>query len=153
MSGREITVSRVVHAAPEQVWAVLTDLDAAPTTLRGVSRVERVAGPAYDVGTRWRETRRVLGKEETQEMEVTETSPAETTTVEARSGGVDYRTVFTLAPEGDGTLLTVCFGASHPDPTWLQRVTAAVFGSVGAAMTTRLLAQDLADIAAVAEKG
>ncbi|HET6562717.1 MAG TPA: SRPBCC family protein [Marmoricola sp.] len=151
MPGREITVSRVVHAAPEQVWAVLTDLDAAPTTLRGVSRVERVAGPAYDVGTRWRETRRILGKEETQELEVTAAEEPRRTTVEARSGGVEYRTVFTLEPADEGTLLSVCFGASHPDPTWLQRVTAAVFGPMGAAMTTKLLAQDLADIAAVAE--
>jgi carbon monoxide dehydrogenase subunit G len=153
MSAREITVSRHVHATPEEVWAVLTDLDAAPTTLRGVSRVERVAGPAYDVGTRWRETRRILGKEETQEMEVTASAPARRTTVEARSGGVEYRTVFTLEPAEEGSLLTVCFGASHPDPTWLQRVTAAVFGPVGAALTAKLLAQDLADIAVVAERG
>ncbi len=151
MSGREVTASRVVHATPEEVWAVLIDLDAAPTTLRGVSRVERVAGPAYDVGTRWRETRRILGKEETQELEVKAAEAPRRTTIEAQAGGVDYRTVFTLEPAEDGTLLSVCFGASHPDPTWLQRVTTAVFGPVGAALTTKLLTQDLADIAAVAE--
>jgi uncharacterized protein YndB with AHSA1/START domain len=151
MAGRELTVSRVVHASPEEVWQVLTDLEGAPTTLRGVTRVELLDGAAYDVGTRWTETRKILGKEETQTMEVTGCDPPHRTVVESRSTGVLYRTVFTLQPAEDGTELSVCFGASHPDPTLLQRVTVAVFGRVGAALTSRLLAQDLEDIAARVE--
>jgi carbon monoxide dehydrogenase subunit G len=151
MAGRELTVSRVVHASPEEVWQVLTDLEGAPETLRGVSRVEVLEGSTYDVGTRWAETRRILGKEETQTMEVTGCDPPHRTVVESRSAGVLYRTMFSLEPAEDGTLLTVCFGASHPDPTLLQRVTVAVFGRVGEALTSRLLAQDLEDIAARAE--
>ena len=151
MAGRELTVSRLVHASPEEVWQVLTDLEGAPATLRGVTRVEVLDGASYDVGTRWTETRKILGKEETQTMEVTGCDPPHRTVVESRSTGVLYRTVFTLQPAEGGTELNVCFGASHPDPTLLQRVTGAVFGRVGAALTSRLLAQDLEDIAARAE--
>jgi uncharacterized protein YndB with AHSA1/START domain len=153
MAARELTVSRVVRAPAAAVWAVVTDLEHAPETLRGVTRVEIHEGAAYDVGTRWTETRRMLGKEESQTMEVTASDPPRSTTVEARAAGVDYRTVFTLEPAEEGTLLTVCFGASHPDPNLLQRLTATLFGRVGAAVTSRLLAQDLADIAARAEDG
>ena len=85
-------------------------------------------------------------------MEVAESDPPLSTTVTARSRGVDYRTVFTLEPVEDGTLLTVRFGATHPDPNLLQRLTATLFNPVGAAVTTRLLNQDLADIAARAER-
>jgi uncharacterized protein YndB with AHSA1/START domain len=152
MAGREITVSRVIHASPETVWSVLTDIDAAPRTLRGVSRVERVSGEGYDVGTRWRETRRILGKEDTQEMYVTEVDAPRRTTIEAGASGVRYRTVMTVEPTEQGSLLSVCFGASHPDPNLLQRVTVAVFGAVGTVMTTRLLNQDLEDIARAAEE-
>jgi carbon monoxide dehydrogenase subunit G len=151
MAARELTVSRVVHASAQEVWQVLTDLEGAPETLRGVSKVEVLEGSTYDVGTRWAETRRMLGKEETQTMEVTGCDPPHRTVVEARSAGVLYRTTFSLEPAEDGTELTVCFGASHPDPTLLQRVTVAVFGRVGEALTSRLLAQDLEDIAARAE--
>lgn len=151
MAGHQITLSRVVHADPERVWAVLTDLDHAPETLRGVTRIERVAGPAYDVGTTWRESRRLFGREETQEMTVSEVIPRQRTTVTAATGGVDYTTVFTLAPREDGTEITMTFGADHPDPTLLQRVTSTVLGPVGIKVTSRLLTQDLEDIARRAE--
>jgi uncharacterized protein YndB with AHSA1/START domain len=152
MAGRELTVKRVIHASPDEVWAVLSDLEHAPETLRGVTRVEVLEGAGYEVGTRWRETRRIFGKEETQTMEVAECDPPRSTTVTSRSAGVEYRSVFTLEPAEAGTLATICFGASHPDPNLLQRLTATLFGHVGAAVTTRLLNQDLADIAARAER-
>lgn len=151
MAGRELTVKRVVRAPEQQVWSALTDLADAPRILRGVSRLEVLEGSGYEVGTRWRETRRIFGMEETQTMEVADCDPPRATTVTSRSAGVEYRKVWTLEPTDDGTLLTVCFGASHPDPNLLQRLTATLFGHVGAAVTTRLLGQDLADIAARAE--
>jgi uncharacterized protein YndB with AHSA1/START domain len=152
MAGRELTVDRVIRAGPDEVWAVLTDLEQAPETLRGVTAVEVLEGDGYGVGTRWRETRRIFGKAETQTMEVTECDPPHRTTVTSRSAGVDYRSVFTLEPVEADTRLTICFGASHPDPNLLQRLTVTLFGHVGAAVTTRLLNQDLADIAARAER-
>jgi hypothetical protein len=154
MAGRELTVSRLVHASPEAVWAVLTDLERAPEVLRGVTSVEVVdgaGGEGYAEGTRWVETRRILGREESQLLEVTGVDPPRRTVVESRDHGVRYRTVFSLQRREDGTRLEMCFGASHPDPTLLFRLTSAVFGRVGMALTRKLLEQDLADIAAAAE--
>jgi uncharacterized protein YndB with AHSA1/START domain len=148
MAGRELTVSRVVAAPPDAVWAVLTDVDHAPETLRGVTRVERLAGEGYAEGTRWTETRKILGREESQTLEVTASEPPRRTVVESRAHGVHYRTVFSLEPVEEGTRLEMCFGASHPNPTWLHRLTTTVFGPVGLALTRRLLEQDLADIGA-----
>jgi uncharacterized protein YndB with AHSA1/START domain len=153
MARREIKVHRRIAAPAEAVWEVLTDVQHAPETLRGVTGVQILEQPAYGVGTRWVETRRILGKEDSQTLEVTESEPPRSTVVEARSAGVDYRTAFTLEPVEGGTRVEVVFGASHPDPNLLQRLTATVFGRVGAAVTARLLSQDLADIAARAEPG
>lgn len=145
-------MKRVVRAPGTEVWDVLTDLDGAASTLRAVSRLEVLEGSGYDVGTKWKETRRIFGMEESQTMEVAECDPPLSTTVTSRSAGVEYRKVYTLEATDDGTLLAVCFGASHPDPNLLQRLTATLFGHVGAVVTTRLLNQDLADIAARAER-
>lgn len=152
MSGHQISVSRDVLAPPEAVWAVLTDLDAAPDTMRGIVSVERVSGPeGYAVGTRWRETRRMFGKAETQELYVTEVDPPRSTTVEADHAGVHYTTRFVLTPKGTGTDLSFEFAAHHPDPTFLQRATWQVLGRVGGEVTKRMCRQDLADIARAAE--
>lgn len=152
MAGRELTVKRVILASRKRVWSALTDLGAAPEIFRSVTRVEVLDGQRFAKGTRWRETRRVFGKEETQTYEVSDSQPPRSTTVTSRSGGVDYRKVYTLEKTDEGTLLTLCFGASHPDPNLLQRLTATLFGQVGAAVTTRQLTQDLADVAARAEQ-
>ncbi len=151
MANRELTVSRVVEASPEAVWTALTDVEHMPALLRGVSGVEVVAGEGYAVGTRWRETRRMLGHEETETMEVTGCEPPHRTVIESQRSGVRYRTEFTMQTQDRGTLLRACFGATHPDPTLLHRLTSATFGRVGEALTRRVLQQDLADIAAAVE--
>ena len=48
-----ITMSRETTAAPDRVWAVLTDLDAAAATLSGVTAIEKLTPGPYRVGTRW----------------------------------------------------------------------------------------------------
>ena len=98
MSGHQVQIERDVAASPEEVWRVLTDLDHAAETLSGVSRVELLTEGPYTVGTRWRETRKMFGKEATEEMRVTAVEAPARTTVEADSAGVNYVTVFTLTP-------------------------------------------------------
>ena len=112
MSGHQVQIERDVAASPEEVWRVLTDLDHAAENLSGVSRVELLTDGPYTVGTRWRETRKMFGKEATEEMRVTAVEAPTRTTVEADSAGVNYVTVFTLTPTGDGTRLAMAFTAT-----------------------------------------
>ena len=107
-----ITVERRISAPTERVWAVLTDLDGAPERISAIELLERLSGPDFDVGTRWRETRTMFGRQATEEMEVTAIEPGRAYTVEAGTGGTKY--VSELAVEGrdDGTsLLQISFGA------------------------------------------
>ncbi|MFT3662886.1 MAG: SRPBCC family protein [Gordonia sp. (in: high G+C Gram-positive bacteria)] len=87
MAGFEITVTREIAAPVEVIWSVLTDLDAAPTTLTGVTAVERVSGDGYGVGTRWRETRLVLKREAVEEMWVDEIDPPRRTVIRSQNHG------------------------------------------------------------------
>ena len=68
MAGHGIHLTQQSTAAPEAAWRVLTNIAGAAETLSGVTAVEMLTPGPYAVGTRWRETRRMFGKEETQEM-------------------------------------------------------------------------------------
>lgn len=151
-AGHVVRTGRHLAASPADVWAVLTDLDAAPSTLRDVTAVEVLTKGSYRVGTRWRETRRVLGKEETQEMWVVESEPGRRTVIAAGTGSARYRTRFELTAAGDGTQVDVTFGARTLDPTRRQRLTWAIFGAVGGWVTRKALARDLKDIEAAARQ-
>jgi carbon monoxide dehydrogenase subunit G len=145
------SLTRQVNAPVESVWAVLTDIPGSAQTLSGITRIEMLTEGPYDVGTRWRETRTMMGKAETVEMWVSEVVPLRSTTIKALQGGADYTTVFALAPVGSGTLLTMTFGAQIVDSTTAARIMMGLFGKIGLSITRKALAKDLADIAAKAE--
>lgn len=152
MSDITVTLERSIAAPPETVWRVLTDLEAAPEILSGVSRVERLAGVGYTIGTRWRETRTMMGRDETEEMEVVGIDEGRSTMIAAEARGMAYRTEFTLEPAPEGTLLRMRFGGSLQSPSWAQRVAAKLTARLGMAVTRKMMQQDLDDIAAAAER-
>jgi carbon monoxide dehydrogenase subunit G len=151
MSDIALTLERSIAAPPEVVWRVLTDLEAAPETLSGVARVERLAGAGYTIGTRWRETRTMMGREETEEMEVVGIDDGRSTMIAAEARGMAYRTEFALDPTPEGTLLRMRFSGSLQSPSWVQRVVARLTARLGVAMTRKMMQQDLDDIARAAE--
>ncbi|MEV6278107.1 SRPBCC family protein [Nocardia sp. NPDC051832] len=151
MPNNEIQLNQHIKATPAAVWAVLTDLDSAATTLTGVLSLERVSGEGYAVGTRWRETRKMMGKEATEEMWVAEVEPERRTVVKANSRGADYTTCFTLTPSGDGTDLSMIFGAESDTSSVLAKLLMKVFSGIATKATEKMMAQDLRDIAAAAE--
>ncbi|MGM1030384.1 MAG: SRPBCC family protein [Actinomycetota bacterium] len=153
MSDISLTLERSIAAPPEAVWRVLTDLEAAPEVLSGVARVERLAGVGYTIGTRWRETRTMMGREETEEMEVVGIDEGRSTMIAAEARGMAYRTEFTLEPTTDGTLLRMRFGGSLLSPSWVQRAVAKLTAPLGMSMTRKMMQQDLDDIATAAEGG
>ncbi|MCF4121075.1 SRPBCC family protein [Antribacter sp. KLBMP9083] len=151
MTGHRIEVERLVRAPAERVWAVLTDIAHADQTLAGVTKVEQVTEGPYRVGTTWRETRRMFGREDTQQMEVTLAEEPTRTVVESDSSGVHYVTEFTLTPTGDATRLRMSFTAVQARTNPMQKALWALFGTLGAKATEKMMANDLHDIAARAE--
>ena len=149
MPSDSVTVSRTVAAPVETVWAVATDLTAAPETLPGVTRVEVLEGEIFGVGTRWRETRTMMGREATEEMVVTAATAPSSYTVEADNHGVHYVSTFAFAPVGaDRTEVTMTFAGT---PTAPQNPLVKLMGRFGLRMVRKTLEQDLADLARAAE--
>jgi carbon monoxide dehydrogenase subunit G len=145
------SLTQHIQASPEKVWSVISDIPGSPATLSGVDSVQMLSEGPYAEGTRWKETRTMMGRSENVEMWVAQADPPRSTTVKALQGGADYTSRFSLAERDGGTDLTLTFGADVVKPTLVSKITMALFGKIGMSMTRKALSKDLAEIAAKAE--
>lgn len=145
------TLTQHINASPDKVWAVISDIPGSAGTLSGIDSIQMLSEGPYGEGTRWKETRTMMGRQETVEMWVSHTDPPRSTTVKALQGGADYTTRFALNDRDGGTDLTLTFGAEVMNPTLVSKITMALFGKMGMSITRKALSKDLAEIAAKAE--
>lgn len=149
----QIEVSREIGAPAERVWGLITDLPNSPSVMTAISSVEILSGgPEFGVGTRWRETRTMFGREATEEMEVRDVDPGRWYTVTAESHGTRYESRFEVFPAGDHACILRMTFAGEPTST-VSRVMSATVGRLFAGATRKAVEQDLADIASAAEAG
>ena len=145
-----MTLGQDVAATPEEVWRVITDLDRAADVVSSIKEVWRLDGEdGFGVGTRWRETRVMLGREASETMEVTAIDEGRSYTVEAESRGAHYTSVMAVEPNGDGSRLSMTFEAR---PTTTVARLMALFGRLFEGSARKAMARDLRDVAAAAER-
>ncbi len=145
-----IAMSQGVDAPAPIVWQVLTALDESGQAISGIESIDRVSGPEFGVGTRWRETRTVFGKRTTEEMEVTSIEPGRSYTVESRGKGAHYISVMAVSAVQKNT--SEVSMSLNAEPTGLgSRVMSATIGRLFAGATKKMIAADLDDIARTAE--
>jgi carbon monoxide dehydrogenase subunit G len=77
----EFRTEHRIEALPDRIVDVFLDLDAWPEWVPNLVRVERVTEGPMRVGSEWRETRRIFGKEATEHFEVTEFDPPRSITM------------------------------------------------------------------------
>lgn len=145
-----VSVRRNVQASPARVWSLATDIDRWPETMSGIEGVEVLAQPDFGVGTRWRETRTLMGRQATEEMWVTALDEGRSYTVESDSHGAHYVSVFTFRPDDGGTDIELSF-TGQPS-SGVAKVLATVTGPLARRSVTKALQQDLDDLAAAAER-
>ncbi len=149
---QEVEVRRHVAATVQRVWDVATDLEGSPRVVRAIDAVEVLMPGPFDVGTRWRETRTMMGRSATEEMTVTAVEPQRSYRVEAASRGAHYVSTFAFTPSADGgTDVTTTFGGRPTSAA--ARLLGAITAPLVRRAVTKALEQDLADIAVAAERG
>ena len=97
---------------PARLFRALTDLDDAGAWMAGFVRIERLDAGPLRVGSRWRETRHVFGREATEEFEVTALQAPTLLGLRCEgsrgtSGRGEFRFDFALEPQAAGTRLEV----------------------------------------------
>lgn len=104
----QFKLSQQITASPERVFAALTNLDGAAAWMPGLVRIERLTEGPMRVGSAWRETRRMMGKEGTEEFEVSALEAPWRFAVrcdgtKGTSGQGEYLFSYRLSPEGGRT--------------------------------------------------
>lgn len=148
-----VTVSNQIAAPVEKVFSLFTDIERAAKHVKGIKKIEMLTPREFGLGSRWLETREVLGRLDTAEMEVTSFEKNRTYTISHHKGGqrigASIDTVFSFEPSGDGTKVTIEFDLESPGmpPGILVPLGWAIAGKV-----RDVLAHDLADLKESAEK-
>jgi carbon monoxide dehydrogenase subunit G len=70
-------ITRSFHVSQEKAFKGLLDLDSANQWMKGLVRIERMDEGPLQVGSEWKETRKMFGKEASEHFEVAELNDPE----------------------------------------------------------------------------
>jgi len=138
-----------INADQARTFALFTDFKNAAANIRGIKHIEVITDGPVGVGTRFRETRTMFGKDAVETMEVTAMDPPRSYSVGCGSCGARFDTTFHFTPDNDGTRVDVNMNAV---PTSLfAKIMSPVMGLMMAGTMRKCFENDLADLKAVAE--
>jgi len=104
-----VTVTTVVAAPVEQVFDMFTDVEHGAERVTNIQKIEMLTVGSLRLGSRWLETRAVLGHQDTAEMEVTAFEQNRTYTITHHKAGARIDAVFTFAPVDGQTSVQIEF--------------------------------------------
>jgi len=141
-------LSTPIQAPADEVFAVASDFPHAAEVVGGIDKMEMLS-PANDsseigVGTRFRETRTMFGKQAVEEFEVVRFEPPSRYTLSTRSCGVQFDSTVEVIPDAAGCQLVYDI---HGTPkTMFARVVGAITGPMMKGTMRKAMEKDLADI-------
>jgi|EndMetStandDraft_9_1072997.scaffolds.fasta_scaffold106889_2 carbon monoxide dehydrogenase subunit G len=138
-----------IAAPPDVVFARASDFRRGAETITAIAKMEMLTTGPIGVGTRFRETRMMFGREATEEMTITAFEPPKRYTLSAESHGSRYHTELSFAPDGQGTRMTMTFQGT---PVTLMARIMSVLMKPMMKKVAQACAKDLDDIKAAAER-
>lgn len=144
-----IEVAHEIAAPAEIVFAVLADIPRWPEVLPVIRSLEMLTPGPVAVGTRFRETRVMHGREASEEMTVATLEPPRRLVLTAESHGARYTADHILEPAPRGTRLVLKFEGRPV--TFLAKLLLPL-AKLAAGGLKRQLESDLGHIAAAAER-
>ena len=144
-----VTVSSVIETPLERVFELFTDIEHGPSHVTGIKGVKLLTTHRFGLGTRWLETREVMGRLDDAEMEITAFERNRTYTITHHKAGVKIDTLFYFEPTAGGTKVSIEFAldTGGMPPGLLTPLNWAIAGKV-----RDVLSHDLADLKSSAER-
>ena len=104
-----VTVATVVAAPVAQVFDMFTDIEHGAERVANIQKIEMLTVGSLRLGSRWLETRAMLGHQATVEMEVTAFEQNRTYTITHHKAGARIDAVFTFDPVDGQTSVQIEF--------------------------------------------
>ncbi len=139
-----------INAPREQVFELFTDLRSLGDRVSAIIKSEVLTDGPIGNGTRFRETRKMFGKESTEEMWISEFNPGVSYCVEAESCGSHYLSTYLFSDENGGTHVDMSFDATPK--TFMAKVISPLMGLM-LKSCAKMFDKDLAELKAAAEGG
>jgi uncharacterized protein YndB with AHSA1/START domain len=96
-------LSEWISRSPKEVFDFITSSDNAPKVVQSVKSMVKLTEGPVRLGTRYRETRLMDGKEQHAELEVTSYEPNQKYAMKNVTEGIETVYHYTFHPEADGT--------------------------------------------------
>jgi hypothetical protein len=146
-----VEASETIERPRAEVFRAFCDLERGAQRMSAISKLELLTDGSFGVGTRWRETRTMFGKEATEEMEVTAVDEPASYDVLAESHGARYESRISFDELGpSSTRVTMTFGATPISRA--AKVLTPLTGFVFRSAARKGLERDLADMKASLER-
>jgi len=107
----KIRITRTINASVETVFQTIADIRNFSKAVPEIVDIEFLSASRSGVGTRFKETRKMNGKEAVEELEVTEYVENDHIRIVADSHGTVWDSLFTVKKSGDHTELTLVMEA------------------------------------------
>ncbi|MDA8792758.1 SRPBCC family protein [Bacteriovoracaceae bacterium] len=140
----EASANKFIMSTKEKVWDVVTDLEQAKDRIESIKEIEVLnKSDSGFVGTKWKETRDMFGKEAVETMWIIEAKEYEYYISEARNTGTLYHSTIRLEEESKGVRLHMSFTAK-PESLFAKLLSPLMFFMKG--MIRKAFIKDLEDI-------
>ena len=106
----KVETERLIKAPPDRVFQMIADIEQFEKINPKIKKIEFLSETHTGVGTRFKETRDMRGRDATTTLEITEYEPPSLVRLVSDEGGTIWDTVFTVTPVGDASLLKMQMG-------------------------------------------
>lgn len=144
-----IEVETEIAAPPHVVYATVTDIEHWQEYIRAIERLEVLTSGPLAVGTKFRETRTMLGRTATEEMTVAALTPPGRFDLTAENHGTRYLAHHEITAAPGGSRLRLIFEGTA---VTLGAKLGMVIGALFKGAVKKQLQSDMADIKAEAER-
>lgn len=138
-----------INATKVEVFNAFSDLKNLANNVRAIKSIEILTPGDVGIGSKFKETRLMFGKESSETMEITQFSPSDYFKEEAHSNGMHYATEWRFIDEENKTTVSIDFSGT---PTTLTaRLLNVLFSFMTGGMKKAFLA-DMDDLKKMLEK-
>jgi ribosome-associated toxin RatA of RatAB toxin-antitoxin module len=141
-----IEITRTINAPVDKVFKTVSDISEFSKAIPHIVNVDILSDIKSGIGTRFRETRLMRGKETTAELEVTEYTENEQIRIVSDTHGTVWDTVFTVKSIEDQTELAMTMDATA------YKLIPKLMNPLIKSMLTKAIAQDMDAVKVYCEK-